>query len=96
MLGAKIAKAGAVPAEGGTTPSESTPEDVARAQKQQRLLQWATPTLTGLVIVLGSQQGEQQRPGGRLAGRPGTYATAPRTVGSPDSRPSTHPTDRRL
>ena len=35
---AKLARAGDVPAEGGTAPSETTPDDVARAQQgeQQR------------------------------------------------------------
>ena len=68
VLGAKIAKAGRVPAEGGTQPAATTPEDVAKAQQQQRWLQWATPVLTGAIIVLASQQGEQQRPARRLAG----------------------------
>lgn len=68
VLGAKIAAAGRVPAEGGAKPSETTPDDVAKAQKQQRLLQWATPVLTGAIIVLASQQGEQQRPARRFAG----------------------------
>ena len=68
LLGAKIAKSGAVAADGATTPSASTPDDVARAQQQQRWLQWATPALTGLVIVLGAQQGEQQRPGANTPG----------------------------
>jgi len=26
------------------------------------VLQWATPVLTGILIILGAQQGEQQRP----------------------------------
>lgn len=68
VLGAKIAAAGRVPAEGAATPSQATPEDVARAQRQQRLLQWATPVLTAAIIVLASQQGEQQRPARPLAG----------------------------
>ena len=72
VLGAKIAKAGRVPAEGGSTPSAATPDDVAKAQQQQRVLQWATPALTGAVIVLASQQGEQQRPGRNLAGVAGS------------------------
>jgi hypothetical protein len=62
VLGAKIAAAGLVPTESGTTPAEETPHDVTKAQQQQRLLQWATPLLTGAVVVLASQQGEQQRP----------------------------------
>ena len=63
-------------AHGATEPSSDTPEDVASAQRQLRYLQWALPVLTGTVVVLGAQQGEQQRPreiltgfGNKLAGR---------------------------
>ncbi len=63
MLGAKIAAEGSsAPAEGGTVPSSDTPDNVAKLLQQQRLLQWATPVLTGAILVLGAQQGEQQRP----------------------------------
>jgi len=68
VLGAKLAKADSVQAEGGTVPSEATPDDVARAQQQLRILQWVTPVLTATLVVLGAQQGEQQRPGQRLRG----------------------------
>jgi len=44
-------------------PGDATPEDVAGIQQRLRLLQWVTPVLTGILIVLGAQQGEQQRPG---------------------------------
>lgn len=62
VLGATIAKGGRAPAESGVTPSAATPDDVAAAQRQQRILQWVTPALVGAVIVLGAQQGELQRP----------------------------------
>ena len=69
VLGAKLAKAGNdAYTEGGTVPSESTPDNVARIQQQLRVLQWATPVLTGALVVLGAQQGEQQRPQERLRG----------------------------
>ncbi|MGL4173638.1 MAG: hypothetical protein ACRCTR_06145 [Actinomycetota bacterium] len=55
-------------AEGGTIPSYATPEDLAKKQQQLRVLQWAIPALTGLIIALGSQQGEQQRPTEQLRG----------------------------
>jgi hypothetical protein len=62
VLGAKIAAhAGSAPVEGGTVPSDGTPDKLAKLQQQQRVLQWATPVLTGGIIVLGAQQGEQQR-----------------------------------
>jgi hypothetical protein len=62
LLGAKLAKAGDVKTEGGTVPGQDTPDDVARTQRQLRILQWATPVLTGSLVVLGAQQGEQERP----------------------------------
>jgi hypothetical protein len=68
LLGAKLAKAARVPAEGGTVPGESTPDDVAATQQQLRVLQWVTPVLTGALVVLGAQQGEQQRPGQQIRG----------------------------
>ena len=69
VLGAKLAKTGAdAYTEGGTVPSEATPDDVTRTLQQLRVLQWVTPVLTGALIVLGAQQGEQQRPGERVRG----------------------------
>ena len=71
-LGAKLDQAGEVPVEGGTEPSGDTPEDVAKAQRQLRYLQWGIPILTGAMLVLNARMGEQQRPaqvGGGLLGR---------------------------
>lgn len=68
VLGARIAAAGRVASEGGAKPGDGTPPKVASAQKQQRVLQWVLPALTGAIVVLTSQQGEQQRPARRLAG----------------------------
>ena len=62
VLGARIAKAGKVPAESGVLPSAGTPAEVVSAQQQLRALQWATPALVAVIIALGAQQGEQQRP----------------------------------
>lgn len=62
VLGAKIAtEAHSAPAEGATVPSGGTPDHVARLLQQQRILQWVTPALTGAIVILGAQQGEQQR-----------------------------------
>jgi hypothetical protein len=55
-----------VKTEGGTVPAENTPDDVARTQQRLRILQWATPVLTGALVVLGAQQGEQERPSQRI------------------------------
>jgi hypothetical protein len=68
VLGAKQAKVGPVPAEGANAPSAATPPEVAKVQKQQRLLQWVIPVLTGSVLVLGAQQGEQQKPSEQATG----------------------------
>ena len=71
-LGAKLDQAGEVPVEGGTEPSGDTPEDVAKAQRQLKVLQWVIPALTGAVLVLNARMGEQQHPAqitGGLLGR---------------------------
>jgi hypothetical protein len=62
LLGKKLERAGDVPVEGGTTPNPTTPEDVARAQRQLTALQWVIPVLTGAVLVVNARMGEQQRP----------------------------------
>jgi hypothetical protein len=72
VLGAKLDHAGEVPVEGGTDPSTDTPEDVAKAQRQLKVLQWVIPALTGAVLVFNARMGEQQRPAqvsGGLLGR---------------------------
>ncbi|KAB1118910.1 hypothetical protein F6X54_01705 [Micromonospora aurantiaca] len=51
-----------------TDPSSATPQNVATAQRQQRILQWVTPALTAVIVALGAQQGEQQRPSQMLGG----------------------------
>lgn len=68
ILGAKTAQGDQRAAQGATEPSSQTPDDVAAAQQQLRYLQWGLPVLTGAIIVLGAQQGEQQRPKQILSG----------------------------
>jgi hypothetical protein len=71
-LGAKLNEAGEAPVEGGTDRTIDTPEDVAKAQRQLKVLQWMIPALTGAVLVLNARMGEQQRPAqitGGLLGR---------------------------
>jgi ankyrin repeat protein len=73
-LGARLDQAGEIPVEGGTDPSSTTPEDVAKAQRQLKVLQWVIPALTGAVLILNARMGEQQRPAqvaGGLLGRLG-------------------------
>lgn len=67
-LGAKTAQGDGHSVAGATEPTSATPDDVAAAQRQLKYLQWALPVLTGAIIVLGSQQGEQQRSTQVLAG----------------------------
>jgi hypothetical protein len=62
VLGKRLERAGDVPVEGGTTPNPTTPQEVARAQRQLTALQWVIPVLTGAVLVVNARMGEQQRP----------------------------------
>ncbi len=62
VLGRKVSERTDVPAASGTEPTASTPPEVAAAQKQLKMLQWAVPGLTGALLVVSSYAGEQQRP----------------------------------
>lgn len=62
VLGAHLATETDTQVEAATVPAPQTPSKVARTQQQLRVLQWVTPALTGALIVLGAQQGEQQKP----------------------------------
>ena len=62
FLGTKISKHREEGASGVTEPSPSASEELASAQRQQKILQWAIPAFTAILIILGAQQGEQQRP----------------------------------
>ncbi|WP_436760606.1 hypothetical protein [Streptosporangium sp. V21-05] len=68
VLGTKLADAGDVPVEAAVKPEKETPDDVAKTQQQLRLMQWVVPALTGLMVVLTSLHGEQQRPGEVIRG----------------------------
>jgi len=62
LLGKRLsAHDGDVPVESGTEPTSGTPDDVAGAQRQLSVLQWAVPVLTGALVVTTSFAGEQQR-----------------------------------
>ena len=46
-------------------------------QPQLQITKWAIPVLTGVIMILGPQQGEQQRPpGSARGGRPGQLKAA--------------------
>jgi hypothetical protein len=62
VLGKKVSKRTDVPAASGTDPAPTTPPEVAAAQQQLKMLQWAVPALTGALVVLSAFAGEQQRP----------------------------------
>jgi hypothetical protein len=61
-LGQRLMQAADAPVEGGTTPTDDPPPELAGAQRQLRVLQWAIPGLTGAALVLNALMGEQQRP----------------------------------
>jgi hypothetical protein len=61
VLGRKLSEQGDVPAQSGTSPVPTTPKDLASAQRQLSILQWAVPALTGALVVVSSFAGEQQR-----------------------------------
>jgi hypothetical protein len=76
VLGAKVGQRSPAPAATATEPSAGTPSDVAAAQQGLTPLQWATPALTGALVVLAAHQAEQQRTAGRLRGALGSGLTA--------------------
>jgi hypothetical protein len=62
FLGGVMAKHAEEGAQGVTEPDATASTKLAAAQRKQRVLQWVIPLLTGTLVVLASQQGEQQRP----------------------------------
>jgi hypothetical protein len=62
MVGAKMAKHADEGTAGVTEPSAMASDELTSAQSQQKILQWAVPALTAALIIMGAQQGEQQRP----------------------------------
>jgi hypothetical protein len=60
--GTKVAKHSEEGAQGATEPSASASQELKQAQQRLRAAQWAIPALTGTLLVLGANQGEQQRP----------------------------------
>lgn len=66
VLGLKLKKHESEGAAGATQPAATASAELKSAQKQLKLLQWATPVLTGVLVVLGAVEGEQQRGVGGL------------------------------
>ena len=61
ILGRRVSEHRDMPVGDGTQPTFQTPEPVASAQRQLKVLQWAVPVLTGALIVVSAYAGEQQR-----------------------------------
>ncbi|GAB3689213.1 hypothetical protein [Angustibacter aerolatus] len=68
VLGKRVSNAEDVPVSDGTTPSTSTPADVAAAQRQLKVMQWVIPAVTGALVVVSSFAGEQQRTSNVVSG----------------------------
>lgn len=62
ILGTRIAQHSDEGGIGVTEPGPDASPELASAQRQQRILQWVTPALTAVLLILAAQQGEQQRP----------------------------------
>jgi len=62
ILGTRIAKHADEGAPGVTESAPGGSSELTSAQQQQKVLQWMLPVLTGVIVVLAAQQGEQQRP----------------------------------
>lgn len=60
--GSKVGQAaGRSPVHGATEPASDTDDQTAKAQRTLKWLQWATPLLTGALVIAGARMGEQQR-----------------------------------
>lgn len=68
VVGRKVSEHEAVPVASGTESTAATPPEVAKAQKQLKVLQWTIPALTGALLVVSSFAGEQQRTTSVLSG----------------------------
>lgn len=62
VLGARMAAHADEGTLGVTEPSSDSSAELASTQTQQRVMQWVTPALTVILLILAAQQGEQQRP----------------------------------
>lgn len=66
ILGRKVEAESEQGGSGATEPAAGASDELAAAQRQLKVTQWAIPALTGALVVLGAQQGEQQRPSQQL------------------------------
>lgn len=61
VLGQRLMEQGKTPVVDGTTPTSETPEDVARIQRQLKILQYAIPVHVAGLVTLSALMSEQQR-----------------------------------
>jgi len=61
-LGKTVDEHAAQGGEGATEPGAAASKTLRNAQKQLQVIQWAIPVLTGTILVMGTVQGEQQKP----------------------------------
>lgn len=69
VLGRKVEQESGQGGQGATEAAPGASDDLAAAQRQLKLIQWAIPAMTAVLIVMGAQQGEQQRPAQQLRSR---------------------------
>ena len=62
LAGAAILRHADEGGTGVTEPAASASDELAVAQRVESVTQWLIPLLTGVLLVLNAQQGEQQRP----------------------------------
>jgi hypothetical protein len=62
IAGKRMSDHAAEGTEGVTEPGAGASSELGSAQRIQKVLQWTTPVLTAVLIILAAQQGEQQRP----------------------------------
>lgn len=67
-VGETVRQADKAAGQATSAAAESLPVDVEQARRQLNALQYAIPVLTGAIVVLSAQAGEQQRPGDQLLG----------------------------
>lgn len=73
-LGRKVEKQSQQGGAGATEPAPGASDDLAAAQRQLKIIQWAIPAVTGVLVVMGAQQGELQRPSQQLRSRLGSLS----------------------
>jgi hypothetical protein len=67
VLGSRLKKHQSEGTVGTTEPAPGASAELEKAQQQLKLVQWTLPALTGVLLVMGAIQGEQQRgPAGLL------------------------------